>query len=165
VSQYDDMLTLLDSSLTSKEVDYCLANYKLLHDCKTKGFKMLEKMGLIAMPAKPSARALLTKAESSKLAADAAKLMARGKTCQQVADKLGVKEWTLRHHIAKRRQGKPIKYIDKKLDEAIRLVNEDGYRFMESARMVGVSHKTLRYQMKKRGYQYNSKTVKMEAIK
>ncbi len=165
MSQYADILTLLDSSLTSKEVDHCLANHKLIHDCKTKGFKTLEKMGLIVMPEKGESRVFLTKVEARKIAADAAKLMAKGKTLKESADKLGVKESTLKHHVARRRQGKPIKNINQKIAEVIKLVNEDGYRFLEAARRAGASHQSLRYQMQKRGYKYNFKTVRVEAIK
>ena len=165
MSQYADMLRLLDSSLTSKEVDHCIANRRLLHDCKTKGFKTLENMGLIVMPEKGASRVFLTKVEAAKIAADAAKLMSKGKTYKESAEKLGVKESTLKHHVAKRRQGKPIKDIKKKIEEVIKLVNEDGYRFLEAARRAGVSHQSLRYQMKNRGYKYNCKAARVEAIK
>lgn len=163
MSQYADMLTLLDSSLSSKEFDECLRYHKLKHDCRTKGFKALEKAGLIKIERTPK-RTFISGGDAKQIAAKAAVLMAKGKTIKQVADKLNVQESTLRGYVSKHRQGKPIRNMDAKVDEVIKLIN-DGYRFLDAARRVGASRDALRYQLKRRGLNYNAKRGELEEYK
>lgn len=169
MSQYADMLALLDSSLTGEQFDRCLQNHKLLHDCKTKGFERLKKLGIIEVKEREPE---LTKEEKrdkyKQLAIDAEKLVKGGMTIDQAAAELGVKGHTVNHHC--RRHGIKLKpgrvrrkkASDQMINKTIDLINNDGYRIYKACKIVDIAHATFYQRISEMGLTYNKTKVRIE---
>lgn len=169
MSQYADMLTLLDSSLTGDQFERCIQNHKLLHDCKTKGFEKLKKLGLIVVPERLPE---LTKEEKrdkyKQLAIDAEKLVKSGMTIDQAAGELGVKGHTVNHHCRrhgiklKPRRVRRKKATDEMINKTIDLINEDGYRVYQACKITDIAHATFHQRIAEMGLAYDKTKVRIE---
>lgn len=169
MSQYADMLTLMDSSLTGEQFERCLQNHKLLQDCKTKGFEKLKNLGLIVMPERLPELTIEEKLDQYKeTAIKAEKLVKGGLSVSQAAAELGEQDHNVRYYCKKygiklkpervRRE----KATDEMINKTIDLINNDGYRIYRACKIADIAHATFYLRISEMGLTYNKTKVRIE---
>jgi len=162
-----EMNALMDAQITDKEFDEQIAKNKLLHDCKTKGFKDLEAMGLIRQVAKKAA----PNYSPLEFAQLASKMVNNGMSVTAACAEFGRNAGDLRHYCNKfgieykSRFTKRQWDYDKTYVKIRRLINEKGYRLKDAARKLDAAPALLVRIIKTKGRKYNAATVKIERIK
>ena len=162
-----EMNALMDAQITDKEFDEQIAKNKLLHDCKTKGFKDLESMGLIRQVTKKAAPNF-SPLEFAQLAS---KMVNNGMSITAASAEFGRNAGDLRHYCNKfgieykSRFTKRQWDYDKTYVKIRRLINEQGYRLKDAARKLDAAPALLMRIIKIKGRKYNAATIKIERIK
>ncbi len=156
--------------MTEEEFDAAVRRNKLLHDCKTKGFRRLQTLGPHAggIGIKPKKKTI--RMDAFEFATMGAKLVNSGQSSIQAwADQAGRNPGDLRYYCNKfgiELVYKIPRHIDRdkvylKLRQAI---NRDGRRMKDAAKRAGVSPTFVRTLLKERGRVYNPTTVKIEKV-
>ena len=157
--------------MTEEEFDAAVRRNKLLHDCKVKGFKHLERLGVLAGGVKQKKKPKTVRMDAFEFATMGAKLVNSGQSSiQKWADQAGRNPGDLRYYCNKfgiELVYKIPRHIDRdkvylKLRQAI---NRDGRRMKDAAKRAGVSPTFVRTLLKERGRFYNATTVKIEKVK
>ena len=162
---------LMDAQMTSEEFDAAVARNKLLHDCKTKGFKHLQKLGPldggVGLKKKPD----VIRMNGYDFARVGAKLINEGQTTKaEWARKCGRNAGDLRYYCDKygielvRKLNQPIDH-EKVYIKARQMINRDGRRMKDTAYRCGVSTTFLRNLFQSKGRAYNATTIKVEKVK
>ncbi len=160
------MCALLDAQMTSKEFDDAVARNKLLHDCKTKGFADLERLGLIEN-VKRREKPNYTHLEFAQMGAKM--VNEQGRSIKDVCDQFGRNNADLRHFcnkfgIALKKRQKRWDY-DEAFPKIQRMVNRYGYRLGDVARKLDTSACVLLRILRSKGYKYNAQTIKIRKVK
>ena len=162
---------LLEAQMTSAEFDAAVRRNKLLHDCKTKGFKRLQTLGPHAGGVGIKPKQKTVRMDAFEFATMGAKLVNSGQSSIQAwADQAGRNPGDLRYYCNKFGielvyKSPPNINRDKVYLKLRQAVNRDGRRLKDAARRAGVSPTFVRTLLKERGRFYNAKTVKIERIK
>ncbi len=162
-------LDLLDSQLTSAEFDAYRKRSKFLHDCKTKGFARLKKLGNLAGGIELSKTKSAPQHTPLEFATEAAALVNGGMPITKACEKFGRNSGDLRYYCNK---------FGIKLDRANRtwdhdamfpkirhLISRQGYRMKDAARKLDATPGVLAGILKTHGYEYDAKTIKIRKIK
>jgi len=159
---------IMDAQMTDEEFDAAIARNKLLHDCKTKGFRRLQTLGPHAGGVGIKPKAQIVRVDAFEFANMGAKLVNEGKTTITAwANQCGRNPGDLRYYCDKfgielvRKMNPDIDH-DKIYEKARRLINSNGIRMNPTALRCGVSVTFLRTLFHSRGRVYNQKTIKLE---
>jgi hypothetical protein len=158
----------MDAQITDKEFDESVARNKLLHDCKTKGFKRLQSLGPYAGGVGIKPKPKVVRVEAYEFANMGAKLVNEGKiTISAWAEQCGRNPGDLRYYCNKfgielNRKMNTERDHDKIYVKARQMINRDGRRLKYVAERCGCSTTLLTTIFKNRGRVYNPKTVKIE---
>ncbi len=162
---------ILEMHLSSAEFDAAVARNKLLHDCKTKGFKRLQALGWHAGGVDIKEKPKVVRMDPYEFATMGANLVnARKITIAAWADQCGRNPGDLRYYCNKFGIELVRKTIatderEKIYVKARQMINRYGNRLNVAAQRCGVSATFLHDLFKSKGRVYNSKTIKIERIK
>ena len=157
----------MDAQITSKEFDDAIARNKLLHDCKTKGFKELESLGLIKQVEKKAA----PNYSPLEFAQLASKMVNNGMTITAATAEFGRNPGDLKYYCNKfgleykatlsKRQWD----YDATYKRIYHFINRKGYRVKDVAKKLECSSKLIMDIIGSKGRRYNAKTIKIERVK
>jgi transposase len=162
-------LQFLDSQTTDAQVERYRKRHKLLHDCKTKGFPRLRKLGQIT-DGEPIPEPQ-TNDNRRSIAAMGSVLVNDGLHVSKAAERCGVSVVSLKHYCKRFGFGldpemtRRDRVTSAMCAEAIRLVNDDGLRLSPVAKKLGTTCPHISNSLQRRGYKYNARTVKIERVK
>ena len=162
---------LMDAQITDKEFDRGIERNKLLHDCKTKGFKHLQKLGPLDGGVGIKVKPEVIRMNGYDFARVGAKLVNEGNvTITKWAEQCGRNPGDLRYYCDKYgielvRKLNPNIDHEKIYIQARQMINRDGRRMKDAARRCGVSVTFLRNLFESKRRVYNPKTIKVEKAK
>lgn len=166
------MNAFMDSQITDAQFEAERKRMKFLHDCKTKGFKALERSGQIehSMRPEPSGKDVkkpqYKEAFRVKILKQALKRYKAGETTDEIAASFDIckqtlLKWSKTYNMPFPRK---LKITICEQDRIISLVNKDGYRLTEACRMRGFSIFGVRNAIEKRGFKYNKQKGEFERV-
>ena len=162
---------LMDAQITDKQFDAAVARNKLLHDCKTKGFKRLKSLGRFAGGIEVKEPPKTIQMDPFEFASMGAKLVNEGKmSIKSWAEQCGRNAWHLRYYCDKygielKRKAIPADERERIYVKARQLINRYGNRLNVTAQRCGVSATFLHDIFRSKGRVYNAKTIRIERIK
>ena len=175
------MLALMDSKVTKAQFEEERKRMKFLHDCKTKGFKNLEKLGQFSggisqsfRETRHDARKIVGEAfndaNRKQIAEEVAQRVKAGERIGAACERVGVDQMTVRKWADKlgvdipRLKGVPIRISDKQRCEIIDRVNKDGLRLKEVAIKYKMTLNQLSQRIRTWGYKYDQRNIKLTKI-
>ena len=162
----------MDAHITDKEFDKGIARNKLLHECKTKGFKRLERLGRFNGGfKKPVADTRPTPEAQSEIAMKATELINEGGlTLAEVSRQMNCSAGSITYYCNK--FGIRLGEVKRKVWDhaevcafARRRVNRRGYRLSEVARKLGATPPLVINALKSQGYKYDAQLIKIRKVK
>lgn len=152
------LLDLLEANQTDKEFDAMVKRNRFLHECKTKGFKKLEELGLIA---KPDDNGVFVPSEEERIeiAHKAKKLIDSGMQMKEVCEKVGGLSDTsvLKYMRMEGLVGEKESRGKISIDHVLKMVNEQGLSITNAAKVIGVTQAAVSTAMKVAGYSFDKK--------
>ena len=163
---------ILDAQITDAEFKRGIERNKILHDCKTKGFKNLQSMGHLSggirlskmEPAAPEHTPL-------EFAQKGSQMVQEGKSISQAAAAFGRNAGDLKYYCNKFGIHYESKFKKKQWDydatyrRIRRFMNERGYNIKDTALKIKGSTPLVTNILASKGRFYNVKTKKIERIK
>ena len=164
------LVKYLDSQITDAEWEANRSRNKLLHDCKTKGFARLSRLGAFHGGIEISEKESAPEHTTLEFAKEAASLVNdQGWSIVRACEKFGRNPGDLRYYCDKFGVG-----LDRKMrtwdHEAMfpkirHLISRQGYRMKDAARELDATPGVLAGILKTHGYEYDAKTIKIRKIK
>ena len=165
-----EALDLVDGLMPFKEWDRERKRAKLLHDCKTKGFARLARLGASHGGIEISEKESAPEHTTLEFATEAAALVNdQGYSISRACERFGRNAVDLRYYCNKfgielHRKMRTWDY-DATFPKIMRLINRQGYRMKDAAKKLKATPGVLNNILKSKGYKYNAKTVKIRKIK
>lgn len=167
------MCALMDAQITDAEWEAQRKRNKLLHDCKTKGFDRLKKLGQFSGGIELSKNRSAAQHLPIEFATLGAKMVNEdGRTIKSVCDEFGREHADLRYYCnkfgieleAKRSKRRSWDY-DATYTKIRRMVNEHGYRLSDVGKKLDASPALLMKIIKTKGRIYDAKKIKIRKQK